>query len=474
VKRIRARSVVETDEPPPQPFTDPPPEETLAISDVVASEASSTVHVTWRTNFPALSQGADALGSTPVVWTAADASLMPATTTHETVFSGMSPGTSYNLWLRATDEWDRTATSELSVTTDGISGSTPARVDGSAIQVAGQPFFPVAIWNECTNLATARIDQGINLFMGEGCGRERELTRALGGKAYAVVDAQSGIASAPGVIGWYYPDELDGRLSPPLSAADVQSYAVTPPAGVLSFLTLTSHFYSQAAPLPIGRSLYPAFTSLANVVGFDIYPLQIWCRDDRFGDVYDAQRELEALAPGKPTFQWIEVRQMGCSSLLNPTPQTVAAETWLAIAGGAHGIGYFPREWSTTIGGEIQSLDRQIAELAPALLALDVQADAPAPLKVGARTLNGALYVIAVNTGRTPVDGTMTVDGAAARTFDVLDEGRQVVAADGALKDSFAPLAVHVYVAAPDGWSPPAPAATTDTGASTSPGYFPP
>src|SRR5205814_1221348 len=88
-----------------------------------------------------------------------------------------------------------------------------------------------------------------------------------------------------------------GRVEPP---ADVTSMAVTPPDGMLSFLTLTNHFFSGAAPLSIGRSLYPAFASIANVIGFDLYPLQNWCRNDAFQSVYDAQRELDTLAAGKP------------------------------------------------------------------------------------------------------------------------------------------------------------------------------
>jgi hypothetical protein len=145
---------------------------------------------------------------------------------------------------------------------------------------------------------------------------------------------------------------------------------------------------------------------------------------------------------------------MDCTSTLAPTPETVAAETWLAIAGGATGIGYFPHDWSNPIGAEIQAVDEQIAELKPALLAAPAQADATAPLKVGARSLNGALYVIAVNPTESEVNGTIHVDGAGVRTFDVLDEGRSVAASDDVITDSFAPLAVHVYVSAPAVWAP--------------------
>jgi hypothetical protein len=56
--------------------------------------------------------------------------------------------------------------------------------------------------------------------------------------------------------------------------------------------------------------------------------------------VYWMQREIVALTGGKPTFQWIEAGPMEhCREYLDPTPEIVRAETWLAIAGGARGIG---------------------------------------------------------------------------------------------------------------------------------------
>jgi hypothetical protein len=415
----------------------------------VASADATSAHVTWETNFPTTSEGAEGTGAAPSVWAPSQPT---PTSTHTFDFTDLSPATTYHLWLHDVDEWNRPLTTQLTVTTAPRTGTTAASVGNGSILLNGQPFFPLTTWSTCTNTIPDRIALGFNLFMGEGCGHEQTISSALGGKAVAVVNATTKLASQPGVIGWYYPDELDGRVSLPLSPADVTSMAVTPPDGMLSFLTLTNHFFSGAAPLPIGRSLYPAFASIANVIGFDLYPLQNWCRNDAFQSVYDAQRELDTLAAGKPTFQWIEARKMDCSAALSPTPQTVAAETWLAIAGGADGIGYFPDEWSADVGTEIGALNTQITDIAPALLAPEVTSSAPAAVKVGAHTLNGALYVIAVNSSTSPFDVQLQVDGAGSRTFDVLGEGRQVTAADNAISDHFDGLGVHIYVWAPEGW----------------------
>src|SRR5262249_40542143 len=154
---------------------------------------------------------------------------------------------------------------------------------------------------------------------------------------------------------------------------------------------LTNHFYSVAAPLPIGREPYPLLVEQADVVGFDLYPLQEWCNASALHDVYQAQRELTQLAAGKPTFQWIETRVMKCPApAVDVTPATVRAETWLASAGGAHGIGYFPNDWLRPVDAEIARTNGEIDELEPVLLAPSTEATSDnAAVEVGARDYNG-------------------------------------------------------------------------------------
>jgi len=433
---------------------DPPPSEPLVISGVDVSVSASGARIAWMTNFAATGQSAYGVGGSPSIWTP----LAPSDVAHQTAFANLRTSTNYGLWLQATDEWGRTASTELQVKTLPPESPTnaSASTSGGSILVNGEPFFPLALWNVCPSEVSRRIDDGINLFMGDGCGEERALLARLRGGTFAVTDAANGLSGVPGLIGWTYPDELDGRLAAPPSHAELKQLAVHPPAGLISFLTLTNHFYSGSDPLPLGRALYPQLAALANVLGFDLYPLQNWCRDDRFDVVYKAQRELETLADGKPTYQWIEARQMDCAAgSLDPTATSLRAETWLAIAGGADGIGYFPNDWRSDVGAEIRSLNSTITELAPALLSEPRQADSNQDaVKVGARLLNGATYVIAVNSGRVPVQASIHVSGLAGRTVTVLDKGRQLTASnDDILTDSFDPLAVHIYVAAPPAWS---------------------
>jgi hypothetical protein len=217
------------------------------------------------------------------------------------------------------------------------------------------------------------------------------------------------------------------------------------------FLTLTPHFYSGAAPLPAGRGVYKGLIAAAGVVGFDLYPLQELCRPDLLGEVFDAQRELVGLAPGKPTFQWIEVREMKCPGV-PVTQDDIRAESWLAVAGGAHGLGFFPSDWGADVGVTIHGIAARIKQLGPALVqpALPVEvAPTTSPVRASARELNGALYVIAVNPTSTPASVTLHERDLGDRSVLVLGQSKAIVASEGTIGTVLPALATRVYVAAP-------------------------
>src|SRR5207237_3003458 len=105
-----------------------------------------------------------------------------------------------------------------------------------------------------------------------------------------------------------------------------------------------------------------------------------------------------------------------------------------AIAGGAHGLGFFPATFPANISSAIADVVGDVTKLGPALLSPYLPATADNPqLRAGARSYHGALYVIAVNAGYSAASGTITVPGLGGRSLDVLDEGRRL----GANVDSF-------------------------------------
>ncbi len=317
------------------------------------------------------------------------------------------------------------------------------------LHVDGQPFFPRMVYGQCDWAYSQSLNAGVNLYMGSGCSTPWVQLDALRARAVSAIPAQyKDVADGRGTIGWYHRDEAD-LYGPP------EALPFHPPwqqTKRVTFLTLSGHVYSGSAGIPAGRGVYPKFIARADMIGFDLYPLQVWCRRDAFPAVYEAQRELAALAGARATYQWIEVGRMEfCNGRaeLDPTPLTIRAETWLAIAGGARGIGYFPDHWQPLVAQAITQLNTEISALGPALLARGVPATASAgPVRVGARRFNGATYLIAVNTSWRRVTASVGVAGlrGVARAFG---ENRALPVRSGAIRDRFGPLQAHVYVVDP-------------------------
>ncbi len=302
-------------------------------------------------------------------------------------------------------------------------------------------MIPLITWQECPGQWEPDLAQGITLFAGNPCTGLANLLTALGGRALAAGTTEDvADTTGPGLVGWFEPDEADAR--------GLAGESLTHPPG-LGFLTLTSHFFSGAAPLPAGRGMYPGLVAQADVVGFDLYPLQELCRPDMLPAVFDAQRELIRLTGGKPTFQWIEAREMKCPQT-PVTKRTIAVESWLAIAGGAHGLGFFPSDRHEPATTALANVMARIRQLEPVLLR------PPAPLAVttpssavraSARSFGGATYVIAVNAGTTPARVTLATKALGDQVVETVGSARRYQAQDGSLTVTLPPLGVRILVA---------------------------
>jgi hypothetical protein len=314
-----------------------------------------------------------------------------------------------------------------------------------AILLDGAPYFPMMLYSVCPYQYPAALASGINLFALNACGTFQSQLNALGGAAFSADVAGGYGGSGAGIIGWFQWDEPDGNNIPASSLP-----GAPPGAPSLSFLTLTNHFYSGAAALPWGRAMYPSLIAKADVIGFDLYPLQEWCRPERMADVFYAQRELVQLSAGKPTFQWIEANDWKCGGASSVTPATVRAESWLAIAGGAHGLGFWPASWDPGLNRVIAGVGRDVARLGPAVYAPS-QAAASGRIQLSVRNVAGALYVFAVNSSRAAVNAKMAIPGLSGRPLTVMGESRRVNTDGDTFTDRFAPLAVHLYIAPPAG-----------------------
>ncbi len=412
------------------PATTQPPAPTTPTSPLLVTAVTPfSATVTWAgaERMERVAYGLPELG--PTLWA-------PATGNQATL-TGLRFSTTYRVWAGG---------ATVDVTTSPPPPSPLASTAAGAMQLDGHPFFPIMVWSQCPDGYEASLAAGINLFAGNPCGGVEAQTSALAGRALsATLPGEAGLGG-PGVIGWFYPDEAD-LLG--MRARDLPSFPSATATGRLRFLTVSNHVYSGAAPPASGRSVYRGLVARADVVGFDLYPLQEWCRADRLADVYAAQGEVVRLAAGRPTFQWIEAATWRCGGRPQVSPETVRAEAWLAIAGGARGLGFFPAGWSADIAGAIAAIARDVTALGPALLSPDAPVEATGGIRAGARFYNGAFYIVAVNAGRAPTTATLRVPGLGERELTVLGSLRRIRAASGAFADSFAPLEVRVYLAPP-------------------------
>src|SRR5262245_41665797 len=419
---------------PPVPFG-------FSSADVdVSSRLAATLE--WTTSAPSTATvNWGPTGMRPLLW-----QQVPTAATAQAVrLDGLGLGKPYTVSIEATSEDGKTASTRLQFTSAAAPSAVVPSVDGGVLRVNGGAFFPFLTWQECPDRWMPAIEDGITLFAGNPCTGIDSLLGGLGGRALAAGTADDTMTAAGGpLVGWFYPDEADAR-----------GYVagVLPPRGPgLRFLTLSPHFWSAAAPLPPGRGMYPGLIEQSDVVGFDLYPLQEYCRPDLVPGVFDAQQELGALAAGKPTFQWIEVRRMKCPAAgpTEITPATIEAESWLAIAGGARGLGFFPSDWGAAVGETIADVAAHVAQLEPALLSpvVPVAVDTPS-VRATARELGGALYVIAVNTAPYPVRAILANESLGDRTVSVVGSLRTLPARETTLTDTLPPLGVRIYVAPP-------------------------
>lgn len=327
-----------------------------------------------------------------------------------------------------------------------------------SLVVQGKPFFPVMLLDQCGASAAARARAlGVNLILNESCpdlSPDAQLDRLVG-RELGVLPIRSRQARSSRLAGWTYPDEPENNGWTPESLARAFHYPRGSDDGLVSFVTMTSAFFRAPYRDPHLRlATVRRFAHLADVAGFDLYPLN-HCQHD-LASVYDAQRAFIRVVGDMPTFQWIEtgpLRSTYCGGF-RVTAAELRAEAWLAVVGGARGIGFFTH----TLDGRafdvrepVRQAMRRFASLASAVApgldgtTIPSSSNSP-PVKVLARRAGRRIYVFAVNSLPQPVKVQLTARGLTRGALRVFGENRSVSVESHAFVDLFEPLAVHVYV----------------------------
>jgi hypothetical protein len=340
----------------------------------------------------------------------------------------------------------------LALATAAPAPAVIATTQGRAILIEGRPFFPIMQWSQCPGEVGLSLLLGIDVFMGP-CENVPAAAAAAAPGQYGYVIPSIDLRGTLGdarVLGWHQPDEPE-NLGLPATALAVPDREHGP-----TFLTLTSEFMGRAR----GPTAYRAYAARADVVGFDLYPIAAHCKTHiSLADVYRGQRDLLALAPGKPTYQWIETGPIDgrCTTRAPVTPEEVRAEVWLAVAGGATGIGYFTHTWTRgdwfrfdialPIRAAVAQTNGELRALAPVLLAPQIAAEATEPVYAGARRVGDAVYVIAVNASATPVTTQIRIPAAVQmKSIRAWRGGPRATITKGTVRVRLGALEPRVYI----------------------------
>ncbi|MFL5963579.1 MAG: hypothetical protein ACJ757_11885 [Gaiellaceae bacterium] len=335
-----------------------------------------------------------------------------------------------------------------------------ASVERPVIHVRGAPFFPVMLIDQCTPKGVARADRlGINVILNEHCDgvSPRRQLSMIQSASLAILPIKGRAVRGSGLLGWTYPDEPENNGWTPSSLRRAYPYQRGSADGLLSFVTTAAGFFRAPYRDPHVRpATYGLFARMADVAGFDLYPLG-HCHSD-LSAVYEAQQAFIRLTGGMPTFQWIEtgpIKPKYCGGF-KMTPTELTAEVWLAIVGGARGIGYFTHTWSPehnafdvspALQRTMKTISNVLAFVRPGLLGHTVVSSADSSaIKVVARAGGDRDYVFAVNTHRVPIKVQVHVPQLHGGPLQVLREQRSVTVSGDRFVDTFQPLAVHVYI----------------------------
>jgi hypothetical protein len=346
-------------------------------------------------------------------------------------------------------------------------------------------FFPIAVWLQSPSNARAYADIGINTFIGLYQGPSDAQLAVLADAGVPALCDQAGVYAShladPTIQGWTQQDEPDnaqpdgqGGYGPCIDPTVIQGIYATFKANDPTRPVYLNLGQGVAWEGWIGRGsacagrldMYPHYEQGADIVSFDIYPLNETDASVK-GHLWLVATGVDRLRQGanyaKPVWNWIETT--GIDDPANtPTPAQIRAEVWMSLVHGSAGIGYFAHIFSPTfieagllseptVKAGVKTLNAEITSLAPVLNspsignAVTVVSQASAvPVDTMVKRQGGALYIFAVamRPGATHVTFTLRAGGSGTAT--VLGESRTRPVVGGVFEDDFAAdHAVHLY-----------------------------
>jgi hypothetical protein len=338
-------------------------------------------------------------------------------------------------------------------------------------------FFPIGVWLQtATNTAQRFAEIGVNTFVGQYEGNTQESLEALKKAGEIVITEQD-------AVGLKSPDNevIKAWESEPGEPDDAQPNGeggygpcVEPSAIVAEYHRIKEADPSRPVYLNFGRgvaetnypgrgsctgdtAMYPEYAQGANIVGFDIYPMNEGYPLSIIATGVDNLREW---AGNKPLYYDVETTHIERGVGRAPKPAQIRAETWLALIHGANGVVYFCDILSPkfieagcltrpNVVAEMKSDDAQITSLAPVLNSDTIVGGVTASAKFRVDTMEksyeGATYVFAEAVAGKGGSATFSLPGMGNGTVTVLGENRTLKMSAGEFTDRFKGYGVHLY-----------------------------
>jgi hypothetical protein len=344
-------------------------------------------------------------------------------------------------------------------------------------------FFPISVWLQSASNATKYLAIGVNQYIGSYDGpTDADLTTLDAAKMPLFCD-QNAVALAhvsdPILRGWTQQDEPDNAQP---DGAGGYGPCVDPSVIVANYGKWTGADATRPVFLSFGQGasdtayigrgsacasktdMYPQYIAGADVVSFDIYPVNnsAGTSPPKMWMVAQGVDNLRGWAKNeKPVWVWIETTSIDGKA--GPTPAQTKMEVWSALVHGALGIGYFAHVFApsfieaglladTTMANAVKDLDAQITSLAPALntpsIANGVKTtttDATIPIDTMVKRVGGKTYLFAVAMRDGKNTATFALSCIGDATATVLGESRTIPVKSGTFSDAFDPYAVHSY-----------------------------
>ncbi len=337
-------------------------------------------------------------------------------------------------------------------------------------------FFPLGVWMQNPSNAERFRNVGVNHYVGLWLGPTDEQLSAAVAAGMPVVCEQAGVWQAhltnTTIQGWLQADSpdnaqeaADGSYTPCIEPSATQArYAEMVTADATRPVTLLLG-QGVASPDWEGRgdctgriSDYPGYAQAADILVNYTYPLNNGHPIELVGTGIAKLNEYAGFT--KPVIASIEAS--GIDGGERPTPHQLRAEVWLSLIQGAAGIQYFCHRMlpafndtdcldNAATSAAMTRINQELTQLAAVLNSQSfsmqpVSANASVPIQAVLKKRGNERYIFAAGAANGSTTARFTLSGVGEPTrIEVLGEGRDLVAVDGAFEDAFEAYAVHLY-----------------------------